>query len=165
MLGTITLKDFIYTALTAIVLALVVKFFFIGAFTIPSHSMEPTLLAGDYIMVNKVAYTWGTLERGEIVVFYLPDSVQSTSSEALIKRVTALEGDTAYTIEGTPLIVPPKHVFVMGDNSTNSWDSRYWGCLPVDRIVGSPICIYWSYGTSELQPPSIRWNRIFKGIH
>lgn len=58
-----------------------------------------------------------------------------------------------------PIVIPPGHYFVMGDNRDASYDGRYWGFLPRDHLVGRPLLIYFSYATDPLR---IRWNRIFR---
>jgi signal peptidase I len=81
------------------------------------------------------------------------------------------------------VVVPPGHFFAMGDNRDHSSDSRYWGFVPRENIIGKPLIIYWSYDTSteRLAYPGIsfdhlidlvknffvktRWERTFKLIH
>jgi len=66
-----------------------------------------------------------------------------------------------------PVVVPPNHLFMMGDNRDNSLDSRYWGFMPMKNIVGKALVIYWSWDKEEpLWKPfsKIRWSRIFNII-
>jgi signal peptidase I len=144
-----------------IVIALVIEAFFIQAFWIPSPSMVPTLQVGDRVLVNKLSYRFGEVHRGDVVVFERPEGVGGDESiKDLIKRVIAVGGDTVearnglvyvngdrvdesgYLEPGTPTDnlppteVPEGHVFVMGDNRTNSQDSREFGTIDEDTIVG-----------------------------
>jgi signal peptidase I len=144
-----------------IVIALVIEAFFIQAFWIPSPSMVPTLEVGDRVLVNKLAYRWGDVERGDVVVFERPEGLEGNGNpKDLIKRVIAVGGDTiesrnglvyvngervdesGYLEPGTPTDdlppteVPEGQVFVMGDNRTNSQDSRVFGAVSEDTIVG-----------------------------
>jgi signal peptidase I len=145
-----------------IAIALLVEAFLIQAFWIPSPSMEPTLDVGDRVLVNKLSYKLHDVHRGDVVVFERPPGA-STGEDGeikdLIKRVIAVEGDTIeakqgvvyvngerldedYLEPGTPTkelppeTIPADHVFVMGDNRTNSEDSRVFGPIDVDDIVG-----------------------------
>lgn len=115
-LASISLKDIFQAFLLAVIIALVLKIFFVGMYRIPTHSMEKTLLAGDFIVVSKVAYSFGlpdkipftdiplsfdgriyfnSIHRGDIVVFEFPDMKQFPSSPPyFIKRVVGLPGDT-----------------------------------------------------------------------
>lgn len=149
----------------AVVVALVVRTFLLQAFSIPSGSMESTLEIRDRLLVNKLSYQFGDVERGDIVVFFKPDSLSSPYDD-LIKRVVGLPGDV---VEGrnnqvfingealvepyldadvvirdfAPVDVPVDHVFVMGDNRSNSADSRVFGPIEIDRIEGEAFVRYW----------------------
>ena len=144
-----------------VLIALVVETFLIQAFWIPSPSMVPTLHVDDRVLVNKLSYRFGDVDRGDVIVFERPESIAADDGiNDLIKRVIAVEGDviegrnnlvyvngervdeSGYLEAGTPtdnlprLEVPEDHVFVMGDNRTNSEDSRVFGPIPEDTIVG-----------------------------
>ena len=140
-----------------IAIALLVEAFLIQAFWIPSPSMEPTLDVGDRVLVNKLSYRFHDVNRGDVVVFERPPGAstgQNDEIKDLIKRVVAVGGDTIeakegdvyvnggridedYLEPGTPTdnlpltTIPDGHVFVMGDNRTNSEDSRIFG--PIDE--------------------------------
>ena len=60
-------------------------------------------------------------------------------------------------VENGDVVVPPGHYFAMGDNRDSSWDSRYWGFVPRENIIGKPLIIYWSYDapTERLANPTI----------
>ena len=145
------------------------------AFTIPSAAMQPTLLVGDYIMVDKSAYRVRTPQRGDIVVFPYPQDERRD----FIKRIVATAGELVQIrgrlvlVNGKPLtepytkfadssvhvgevfcgyaygceptLVPPDSYFVMGENRDNSQDSRYWGFVKRDKIKGKALLIYWSW--------------------
>ena len=177
--------------LVALVVAILIKTFLIQAFFIPSASMRETLVEGDRVMVNKLAYRFGEPARGDVIVFDSPleedgggenifsavvrhvaESLGLSSPEsALIKRVVAVGGETIsiaegrvvvdgvaidepYLIDGVrmpdfgPELVPEGYVFVMGDNRPASQDSRRFGPIPVDDIIGRAFVRVW--------PPS-RW--------
>jgi signal peptidase I len=145
-----------------IAIALLVEAFLIQAFWIPSPSMEPTLDVGDRVLVNKLSYKVHDVNRGDVVVFERPPGAstgQNGEIKDLIKRVIAVGGDTIeakegevfvngervdenYLEPGTPTdnlplkTIPDGHVFVMGDNRTNSEDSRIFGPIDEDAIVG-----------------------------
>ncbi len=157
--------EWVAVVVGAIVVALVVRAFLLQAFSIPSGSMESTLEIRDRLLVNKLSYQFGDVERGDIVVFFKPDSL-SSPYEDLIKRVVGLPGDVVegrnnqVFINGEALVepyldsdvvirdfgpvdVPDGHVFVMGDNRSNSADSRVFGPIGIDRIEGEAFLRYW----------------------
>ena len=208
--------------------------------------MEDTLLVGDHLLVDKLAYSpadsvskhllpYESPQHGDIIVFRYPPDLRQT----LVKRLIGLPGDRirisngvlyrnsqrlnepyAYhkygyepasdnfpwpccrpvredtaqqaqqqmfreNVRSGEVIVPKDHYFAMGDNRDNSSDSRYWGFVPRQNVVGKPFMIYWSYraSTEELTGETAdsllrhgldlaqhffsrtRWNRTFRMIH
>jgi signal peptidase I len=188
-----------------VVIAVYVVTFLLQAFTIPSESMEQTLLIGDYLLVDKFCYGGSTgwnrlmpyrnVRRGDVIVFHYPVN----PAQDFVKRVVALPGDRLRLINkrvyvnGAPLqepyvqyitalrnyyrddfprtdsadygvdarwwkempklvedrqlIIPDGNYFVLGDNRDDSQDSRYWGFVPRENIIGRPLLIYWSSGS------------------
>jgi signal peptidase I len=153
----------------AVVIALVVKAFLVQAFYIPTGSMEPTLAVNDRVLVNKLAYRLGDPERGDIIVFDAPPSARTDDVQELIKRVIGLPGETIESRDGRiyidgqlleepyltdehrdnlgepigPILIPEGHYFVMGDNRPNSQDSRFFGVISDDAIVGRAFIRIW----------------------
>ena len=214
--------DYARSLFGVLLLVFCLRSFLAEPFRIPSASLLPTLLVGDWIVLSKFSYgeytpVWrhllfktGDIHRGDIVVFRYP-----VNSEAdLIKRVIGLPGDTIsyvnkqliingkpvpLTLEGSyegsgmsanpgglkyredllgvshevlmnptmksvdfkGLVVPAGEYFVMGDNRDNSADSRYWGFVPRDHILGKAQFIVWSW--NDHYAP--RFDRIGKVIH
>jgi signal peptidase I len=177
--------------LIAILLAVAVRSM-LHIYAIPSASMQPTLEVGDHIVVLRS----GRPERGDVIVFRSPTS----SDELMVKRVIATPGDLVSVDGGRvtigshlldepyvahaaasgpilPQIVPSDCYFVMGDNRTNSYDSRHWGVLPRQFVVGKAVMVLWSSGSTSdpranattLNPsplvPAIRPERLFRLIH
>lgn len=212
----------------------------VQAFVIPTGSMEDTLLVGDHLLVDKLAYApagpvskfllpYRPIKRGDIIVFRYPIDIRQT----FVKRVVGIPGDRlrlenkqlfvngirlsepykyhkddfidSYrdNFPGDPnvhledraeqmlrdhlkngeVVVPQNSYFAMGDNRDRSLDSRYWGFVPRENIIGKPLIVYWSYDapTERLSNPSIgidhikdlafnffrktRWKRTFMLIH
>lgn len=186
-----TFREYFELIVETAVFVFFVMTFVVQAFQIPTGSMEPTLLVGDFLLVNKLAYVHPAtaleravlprkkVERKDIVVFKYPNDL----SKDYVKRVIALEGEKIeikdkqvyindkpieedykvhtdsqvftkseyYQYDDSirdnfgPVVVPPGHFFVMGDNRDNSADSRYWRFLPLENIKGKPWIIYFSY--------------------
>jgi len=149
---------------------------------IPSTSMAPTLLVGDYVLIDKSAH-WPT--RGDLVVFTDPND----PNEILVKRIVGLGGEEI-TVQGhdvyincepqrdncTPVVqpyadftdevraakdvdrleIPSGAVFVMADNRNAGEDSRHWGPVAHGLIIGRPLWVYWSSDPDG----STRWGRV-----
>ena len=193
----------------------------VQAFVIPTGSMEDTLLVGDHLLVDKLAFApagsvtrhllpYEDVHRGDIIVFRYPIDIKQT----FVKRVMGVAGrphpsreqeglserpsartsrmwsirldyidsyrDNFPTDPNTPLfppaqamlehnvvngevVVPPGYYFAMGDNRDQSLDSRYWGFVPRENIIGKPLIIYWSYdaSTEELSNPAVTFSHLF----
>jgi signal peptidase I len=212
----------------------------VQAFVIPTGSMEDTLLIGDHLLVDKLAFApsgpvskyllpYTPVKRGDIIVFRYPVDIRQTFVKRcmgvpgdrirLINKQVYLNGvklDEPYKVHKSDFIdsyrdnfpsepnvmvdrgaidmltknvvngevvVPPNFYFAMGDNRDNSLDSRYWGFVPRENIIGKPLIIYWSYDapTDQLNSSSVsithvldlaqnffsktRWRRTFMLIH
>jgi signal peptidase I len=90
--------------LAAVVIALLIKSFLFDAFYIPSQSMEPTLYEGDRILVNKLSYDFHDVNRGDVIVFEAPKSVQRDGIEDFVKRVVGLPGETVTYSDGSVFV-------------------------------------------------------------
>jgi signal peptidase I len=173
-------------------------------FVVPTGSMENTVLVGDHLLVDKLAYAppdslsrlilpYSEVKRGDVIVFRYPLNLR----ENYVKRVIGVPGDRVRIrakqvfVNGRPLeepykvvrsglgvpyldefpsqppdlihiydrgeamlrddvvsgelVVPPGSYFAMGDNRDNSSDSRFWGLVPRENIIGKPWVIFWSY--------------------
>lgn len=155
----------------ALAVAFIVKTFLVQVFYIPSDSMLPILERQDRIVVNKLSYRTGDIDRGHIIVFERPDCARGSEEiKDLIKRVVALEGETVEGREGSVFIdgarlaepylppgtttadfephqIPPGHVWLMGDNRDNSRDSRHLCNGPTaideDLVIGRAFVRIW----------------------
>ncbi|MFQ5630372.1 MAG: signal peptidase I [bacterium] len=228
-------REYTESILIALFIALVLRVSVVQAYHVPTGSMKDTILAGDYLLVNKFIYGVRTPDEipfvnlhiphlrlpafkepqpGEIVVFKFPPD----PSQNYVKRCIAVAGQTVEVRNGlayiddkpegkseligkvwdaeesgyllsyritreddqnyiirhysnhnvetenmAPVVVPEGHLFMMGDNRDNSYDSRSWGFVPRDNILGEAIVVYWS---SIANLPlydvlnKIRWGRI-----
>ena len=136
-------------------------------FYVGSESMVPTLEVWDRVLINKLAYDLNEPERGDIVLFRSPEG----GEDPLMKRVVGLPGDTIEVrhdrlyvsgkLQREPYVndeyrelqapygpqqVPPDHVFVMGDNRGDSQDSRVFGAVLQENLIGEALFRFWPPG-------------------
>jgi signal peptidase I len=186
----------------ALFFAMTIQAFAVKPYKIPSESMEPTLVVGQRVLVDRFSHhVGGDPQLGDITVFKPPPSAESVGGQcavagegpsyaggpaarrscsravpgegprAFVKRVVGMPGDRiavrdglvirngrgvaepfAAPCDGGPecdlaaVEIPPGHYFLMGDNRGNSVDSRYWGPLPRDQIIGRAVATYWPPG-------------------
>lgn len=157
------LKELPVLIITSVVIAFLIKTFLLQPFYIPTGSMQPTLLPGDHVLVNKVVYRYASPSRGDVTVFESPIDRRKD----FIKRIIAADGqeikveDGQVFLDGVPIAEPyavgldnlqpdsgttalkKDEFFVMGDNRSNSQDSRYFGPISKDAIKGKAFVIYW----------------------
>lgn len=155
------LREAIETIIIAVVLTFFLITFVAESFVVNGHSMEPTLHDGERVIVNKLVYRFRQPRRGEIVVFRYPKD----PAKDFIKRVVAVPGDTVEMrrgklfLNGQPVdesyavgfgygnfsekVVPPGHYFVLGDNRSNSEDSRMFGFVAANQIIGKAALLFW----------------------
>jgi len=153
--------------IVAVVVAIGIRTFVVQTFFIPSASMEPTLMIGDRILVDKISYHLHAVHRGDIVVFATPPGENAGPNvKDLVKRIIGLPGERISSsggqvlIDGKPLSepwlvpgtvttgitpqkIPPGEYFVMGDNRSDSQDSRFFGPIHKSLIVGRVVVKIW----------------------
>ena len=225
------IREYFESFVVTLVMALFGMTFILQAVTVPTGSMQNTILVGDYLLVNKFVFAPGgkplpflpqrAIERGDIIVFKYPGNKINPEDDRrrgiipyqvnYVKRVIALPGETVefkdnhvyingellpeyrlvspypygdaesktteieprpegakyavvysteaieaekqkapvtkgmnFAVQGKPMKVPEDSYFVMGDNRNNSEDSRYWGFVSRDLIIGRAMFVYWS---------------------
>jgi signal peptidase I len=160
-----TALEIVVIVAAAFAIALLVQAFLIKPFTIHQVSMRPTLEEGDRVLINRLSYHFRDPARGDVVIFHSP----MVEGEDLVKRVVAVGGDTVAVKDGAlwvngvaqeepylleqdfvgeeaELEVPEGTVFVMGDNRNNSGDSRFFGPIDEESIMGCAFAVYWPIG-------------------
>ncbi|MCA9366623.1 signal peptidase I [Candidatus Kaiserbacteria bacterium] len=170
------LSEIIRFALLAIIIVVPIRFFVAQPFIVSGASMDDTFQHNQYLIVDQLTYHFDTPERGDVVIFRYPKDL----SKFFIKRVIGVPGDTI-TIEGQTVTITnkehpdgtvldepyvhamdtPSYVsetlgdgeyFVMGDNRDHSSDSRMWGILQEDKIVGRALLRLFPFSTAGLFP-------------
>lgn len=157
--------SWVLTFAAAILAALFIKEYLIINADVPTGSMENTIMPGDRLIGNRLAYLKEGPERGDIVVFRYPDNEE----ELFVKRVIGLPGETVVLENGKVYIdgeeleepylkeewtvatgpytfeVPEGCYLMLGDNRNNSKDSRYWDntYVSLDKILGKALFVYW----------------------
>ncbi|MBN1660397.1 MAG: signal peptidase I [Anaerolineae bacterium] len=155
-------REILETVLPALLIALLINVFVGQATRVEGQSMEPSLHSDQRLVVEKVSYRFHGPQRFDVVVLRLPGQ----GDELLIKRVIGLPGETVEFRDGSVYInasrldepfledhtrpgrqlqtvIPPLHVYVMGDNRDHSNDSRSFGPVPIENIVGRAWVSYW----------------------
>ena len=153
----------------ALSVALLVRATVVQTFYIPTVSMVPTLAVDDRLLVDKVTLQTREIRRGDIIVFARPASFTDKTIKDLIKRVIGLPGDTVEGHDGAvwingkqlrerylkptvktsdfaPVRVGVDNYFVMGDNRPDSYDSRFWGTVEREKVVGRALIRIWPPG-------------------
>jgi signal peptidase I len=243
-------RDTALVLIAAVAASLFLRAFVVGAYLIPSRSMEPSLKPGDYLLVDKLLYGPGVgalrlpslcaVKRGDVLLFRVGPGVAGMAEEAtFVKRCVAVPGDSLAVVNGVVWVngvraglpqisslpsslegktyhwmIPRKgevirldpssvsfwhslvareghrveitprgavkvdgepateyriqmnHYFVAGDNTADSYDSRYWGLIGDDAVIGKAFLIYWSFdqarvrGSLQGRLSSVRWGRI-----
>ncbi|MCO6453238.1 MAG: signal peptidase I [Caldilineales bacterium] len=156
-------REMIETVLPAVLIALLIHLFLAQATRVEGYSMEPTLYGHQRLVIEKLSYHLHPPARDDIVVIRVP----GFGKEMLIKRVIGLPGEAIEVRDGRVLIngraldepylrtvtrgtypetrIPEGYVFVMGDNRNNSNDSRSFGAIPFDQVVGRAWVRYWPF--------------------
>lgn len=163
------LLDFIETIVTALVIFVIFYLFLFQPHQVKGKSMFPAFENSEYLLTNKITYRFNIPQRGDIIIFKSPENKKYD----YIKRIIALPGEkislkdgkifingsklneSAYLSEniytkgsnflpeGKELKVPKNQYFVIGDNRPNSSDSREWGYISIENIIGKAWLRYW----------------------
>jgi signal peptidase I len=172
------LTEAVITVLMAALLAVSLRQFGYETFWIPSASMVPALAVNDRILVQKAFFDWHDVHEGDIVVFTQPPREHCGPPGDVVKRIIGLPGQTIYSsgnlifINGHllaepylpsydplgppiassqhPYRVPPGEFYFMGDNRTDSCDSRFWGPIQGSSIIGKAFVIIWHNSRPDL---------------
>ncbi|RWZ55195.1 signal peptidase I [Halobacillus fulvus] len=173
-------RKVIRTILFALLLAFVLRSYFFASYIVDGESMEPTLFDGNLLMVNKVVYDWQDIHRQDVIVFHaneeedyvkrvigiggdrieMKDDILYVNGEPIMEEYL----DSLRPNDGKPFThdfklsevtdqtkVPDGHLFVMGDNRRDSLDSRYFGFVPIETVVGKVDVRYWPFSQVALQ--------------
>lgn len=151
--------DIIKYMVLALIIVLPIRMFIAQPFLVNGSSMDPTFKNRDYLIVDELSYNLRDPKRGEVIVFRFPLDTKLH----FVKRVIGLPGDTVRIIDGkvtvitkqgteinfddsyvtnhsyeslVDITVPPDNLFVMGDNRSGSYDSRFWQFLPIKLATG-----------------------------
>jgi len=154
-------REMLESIIPAILIAVLLNLFVVQPTKVRGESMEPTLHTNEYLLVEKISYRLHPPRRGDVVVFKYPRD----EAENFIKRVIAVPGDTVEIVSGRvyingqpivepyllqlprenmpPTTIPEGKLFVLGDNRLNSNDSRAFGMVTLEEVVGRAWLRYW----------------------
>jgi signal peptidase I len=163
------LFEVVETLVLTVIIFLVIQNFVAQPYRIEQMSMEQTLEPGQYVLIDKLSPRWADYARGDVVVFWPPDTEHDVP---FIKRVIGLPGDrveikdglvyvngveldepyvfegpTEPSVLGEVIVVPPGSYFAMGDHRSDSTDSRVFGFIERDDIIGRALVRYWPLDT------------------
>ncbi|MEK7647153.1 MAG: signal peptidase I [Patescibacteria group bacterium] len=167
--------EFLKLVIVSLLIIVPIRLYIAQPFIVKGSSMDPSFYSGDYLIIDELSYHFNQPKRGEVVVFRYP----LDTSKFFIKRVIGLPGETisikgnavtiynsehsggfvlredymrGATLSDTKVILEAKEYFVMGDNRSASFDSRYWGALSEDKIVGRAAARLWPVASIGLWP-------------
>ncbi|MFH0806564.1 MAG: signal peptidase I [Candidatus Brennerbacteria bacterium] len=165
-----SLFEVFQTVAIAVVAVFFVRTFIAQPFLVSGASMEPTFSNGDYLLVDELVYRFREPVRGEVVVFRYPGDDRSFYIKRVIglpgERVTIVSGAVTVTKDGVPIVLPEPYVakglmagdgdvtlgeseyYVLGDNRGFSFDSRSWGPLPNDHMIGLVRMRLWPFSSA-----------------
>ncbi len=167
--------DALQTILLAASVFLVIYIFLFRPFQVSGESMFPTFKNKEYILTNLITIRISELKKGDVIVFHAPND----DEKDYIKRVMGTAGDAIFLRDGDVYVnnekvdesayltgvktyggsflhegeivrIPEGHYFVMGDNRPFSSDSREWGFLPKEEVIGKSFFVYWPFNTARL---------------
>lgn len=152
--------EIVKIALIALAIVLPIRYFLFQPFIVKGESMAPNFESGDYLIVDEISYRFSTPQRGDVVIFKYPKD----ENQRFIKRVIGVPGETVVVengqvsvtdAQGEKVVLDEKYLpadlktygdtnttlkeneyFVLGDNRTYSYDSRSWGVVPRENIIG-----------------------------
>lgn len=165
----IFLWDVIRIVVLALAVVIPIRYFIFQPFFVQGQSMDPNFATGDYLIVDEISYRFLSPQRGDVIVFKYPHD----PSKRYIKRVIGLPGETLEIKDGKVMIFNEKgtevlnestylpsgtqtlgnikvtlsesEYFVLGDNRSVSSDSRRWGTLPRNDIIGRVLFRAWPF--------------------
>jgi len=156
------IAGFLWEIFQTLAMALILFFLvdtFMARARVENISMLPNLRPGEFLLVNKFAYQWGAMQRGDIIIFHAP----TQPGVDYVKRLIGVPGDIIKMQNGQLFIngqaikeayismpatysgewtVPPGKIFALGDNRDRSDDSHAWGFVPESSLVGKGLLVY-----------------------
>ncbi|MEW5908057.1 MAG: signal peptidase I [Patescibacteria group bacterium] len=142
-----TIREYIRFTFIVLFIVLPIRFWIAQPFIVSGASMVPTFENGDYLIIDELSYHLRTPQKGEVIIFRYP----LDPSKFFIKRIIGVPGDTV-EINGGKILLKDNEYYVLGDNRNNSLDSRIWGTLDRNLIVGRALVRLWPITDMSLLP-------------